>query len=313
MQRILHRAYFNLNYKTAFGSKTAFVNHFSKQFPRKDIIKWIEKQKTINEYASYKKKTYKHQFFLCNSVYSTLLCDLMDVQKHAKYNKGVRFVLIICDCLSRYTWAIPLKTKRPSEVTEKFKQLFKRENFKPKVSCAMDYGMEFRGVFATYLKSIGVQPWYSMNPPKISIVERKILDIRRRLAKYCHFNDTKNWLPALEKVIYNLNHTFNRSIQMTPAEVIKDKANEKKAFLTLYSKKLGKMAPDPEFQVGEKVIISRLRSIFEKSYNQNFTSERFIISKVLPRDGQNLFELTDENKEKIRGKFNKLEIIRVSE
>ena len=48
--------------------------------------------------------------------------DLAYVDKLATYNRGVRYLLVAVDCLSRYLRVEPLKTKYAKETTEAFKK-----------------------------------------------------------------------------------------------------------------------------------------------------------------------------------------------
>ena len=51
--------------------------------------------------------------------------DLAYVDKLAKYNRGVRYLLVAVDCLSRYLRVEPLKTKYAKETAEAFKKMIK--------------------------------------------------------------------------------------------------------------------------------------------------------------------------------------------
>ena len=49
--------------------------------------------------------------------------DLIDFSRSSKFNKGVSFVLVVIDVVSRYPWLKPLKTKTGSEVGKAFQEI----------------------------------------------------------------------------------------------------------------------------------------------------------------------------------------------
>ena len=70
--------------------------------------------------------------------------DLAYVDKLAKYNNNVKYLLVAVDCLSRYVRVQPLKTKFSKEVTEAFRKMIK---FKTPKKVWVDKGTEFKGEF----------------------------------------------------------------------------------------------------------------------------------------------------------------------
>ena len=53
--------------------------------------------------------------------------DLAYVDKLAKYNRSVKFLLVAVDCLSRYLRVEPLKTKYATETASAFKKMIKNK------------------------------------------------------------------------------------------------------------------------------------------------------------------------------------------
>ena len=78
----------------------------------------------------------------------------MDMSNLAKYNNGVKYLLLAIDIVSRFVFVQPLKTKTTSEVVKAFKNILK-EGRKPKLVCS-DKGSEFTGsVIERYFKKVG--------------------------------------------------------------------------------------------------------------------------------------------------------------
>ena len=69
-------------------------------------------------------------------------------------------------------------------------------------------------------------------------------------------------------------NTYHRSIKMKPNQVTK--ANKAKVWDTLYSNDIDKRVGF-KFKVGDRVRISKVKRIFDKSYLPNFTEEMFTI------------------------------------
>ena len=68
------------------------------------------------------------------------------MDKPAKYNRNVKYLLVAVDCLSRYLRVEPLKTNYATETASAFKKLIK--NKQPQ-EVWIDDGTEFLGAFKT--------------------------------------------------------------------------------------------------------------------------------------------------------------------
>ena len=62
---------------------------------------------------------------IVNDINEIWSLDLAYVNKLAKYNRGVQYLLVAVNCLSRYLRVEPLKTKYAEETTEAFKKMIK--------------------------------------------------------------------------------------------------------------------------------------------------------------------------------------------
>ena len=58
--------------------------------------------------------------------------DLVEMQKYSKWNKGIKYLLMVIDVFSKYGWIIPLKDKKTESVSTAFDLFLKRvkENLK---------------------------------------------------------------------------------------------------------------------------------------------------------------------------------------
>jgi hypothetical protein len=93
---------------------------------------------------------------------------------------------------------------------------------------------------------------------------------------------------------------------MTPVEGSK-KGNETQVYKNLYSK-VDKTKSVSKFKVGDKVRISKYKSVFDKGYLPNWTTELFTVSKVLNTDPIT-YKIKDYNDEEIEGSFYEQELV----
>jgi IS30 family transposase len=71
------------------------------------------------------------------------VADLVEVQNISKYNKGMRYLLMVIDAFSKYAWVEPIKSKTGRAVTEAFKKILKRARGKKPINVQTDDGKEF--------------------------------------------------------------------------------------------------------------------------------------------------------------------------
>ncbi|XP_035234288.1 uncharacterized protein LOC118206136 [Stegodyphus dumicola] len=125
------------------------------------------------------------------------------------------------------------------------------------------------------------------------------------MRKYFSEMNTYRYIDVIDKLIHSYNHTWHRSIQTEPANV--NKHNEKQVWNQLY-KDLPK--PQPKLKVGDTVRVSKLKMIFEKGYESNWTREIFTIHEILPRNPP-VYRLKDLTGEVIEGTFYEKELQKI--
>ena len=57
-----------------------------------------------------------------------------------------------------------------------------------------------------------------MNEVKANYAGRAIKSLKMKMSKYLYENQTTEWYKTLPDITYSYNHTYHRSIKMTPAE-----------------------------------------------------------------------------------------------
>lgn len=298
MNRLLERHYYNLNYPESYTTKTALEKRFKGEIDKEVIDEWAQSQKTITEYAP-SRKTFLRRPTVAHKKDSVWAIDTAFFIPLAKYNRGYKYLVICVDVLTKYVRGVPLKTKKPSEVVEGFKKLFKKA--KPDIIYA-DSGSEFYASFAKYLKENNIQLWIARNETKSSVAERYILSYKLRAYRYMQHNNTQNWISVFEKILNNMNQSYNSSIKMIPAQCITEE-QQREAFINAYGKKIGFISKPDRLEEGQEVKISHLRVPFKKAFNRNFSETPYTLIKKYPKENQSVYILKAADGEVIEGKF----------
>ena len=71
------------------------------------------------------------------------VANLVEIQNISKYNKGMRYLLMVIDAFSKYAWVEPIKTKMGKAVTEAFEKILKGAKGRKPINVQTDDGKEF--------------------------------------------------------------------------------------------------------------------------------------------------------------------------
>ena len=78
--------------------------------------------------------------------------DLVDMQKLSRWNKGHKYLLTVIDVLSKYAWAVPIKTKSSKEMIRGLEGIRRQASTRRPLHVKTDQGKEFCNT--------GVQAWF---------------------------------------------------------------------------------------------------------------------------------------------------------
>ena len=96
-----------------------------------------------------------------------------------------------------------------------------------------DKGQEFNAkVVRKLMEKRDIMYFPTQNETKASVSERAIKTIKTKLYRYFTHKDEYSYLPILQSKSYSYNHTYHRTIGMTPAYV--EDNNEEEARLSTY-------------------------------------------------------------------------------
>lgn len=113
----------------------------------------------------------------------------------------------------------------------------------------------------------------------------------------------------MQELVENYNNSIHRTINMKPKDV--DKNNEERLLKTVYKTMPGILpVKRSKFKLNDHVRISKHKSIFEKGYTPNWTTEIFKIYKVQPTH-PTTYLLLDYKGSNIKGAFYDQELQKV--
>ena len=143
-----------------------------KQIPwlkREEVKEFLQTQYSYTSHRPARRKFLKRKVVATN-INDVYQMDLVDMQKFAEFNNGVKYILTVIDCFSRYAFAVPLKSKKPKEIIEAMTTVFKEYGIPLKIFT--DKGTEFLNKdVEAFLKELNICQWYSNNPGKAVMAE----------------------------------------------------------------------------------------------------------------------------------------------
>ena len=311
---VLKRSYFNPKHPIAFAGVEKIYQWFKKngyKLSRHKIENWLLKQEDVAVHKQPRRHFVKRRVI---SPYPGYMVDtdLADYSLYAKQNDGFKYFLLCIDVFTRFVWVWALRTKTSKEMIEAFKSI-------KDMTCEhlrSDKGKEYTsGLIEKWFKDKGIKHYVTQNETKANYSERAIKTIKKKIARYMSLKQTHRWIDILEDVVYSYNHSYHRSIQMSPADVTKKDVN-----------RLWKLQYEPKnrikkehrirtkhvfkFKVGDLVRVSALKRTFEREYDEKFTRELFVVTKRQISQGVNVYTLKDYAGEEITGTFYQQELVK---
>ena len=196
--------------------------------------------------------------------------DLAFVDKLASQNKGVKYLLVAVDVLSRFVRVQTMKTKYAKDTLQAFKKMIFPKNTSEKLW--VDKGTDVGGTFKNFCKEKSIEVYSTMSETKAAFAERAIQSLKHIIYRYIEDHGEKFIFKP--QFVSTMNCRINRSIGKSPRDV------KNTDFLSiLYNKPLTKYRK-LKFKVGDRVRISKNDIPFRKGYKPQFTDEIFKFSAV---------------------------------
>ena len=195
----------------------------------------VEKDKikvVIDEiYSNPPKENYPTNEIVSNHIDEKWSIDLMDMSDYKISNKGFKYIFIIIDKFSKYTWCAPSRDNFGETIKNEFSKILSTSKRKP-IKIESGRGKDFYiSVFQNLLKVNNIHHSSSYCDKGPSIAERVLRTSRNLLKKPVFGKRKANWIIELPSVTKSYNNTIHHSIEMTLIEASR-KMNENTVFST---------------------------------------------------------------------------------
>ena len=225
-------------------------------------------------------------------------CDLVDMQKYSRVNKGYKYIFTNIDIFSKYSWSFPLKTKTIKEIKFCFQKIFKER--KPSYIWSDQESFFFSKEMLQFFKDNNVKIYYTNSHLKAVIIERFNRSLRDLMMKEFVKNNYTVWYNILPDLLKTYNNRYHQTIKMKPKNV--NKLNEKHIKNTVYNYDITNKKP--KFKINDLVRISlKRRALFDKPTGNITWSEQLYKIYKINKSNVITYQLKDMNNEIIKGQF----------
>lgn len=226
--------------------------------------------------------------------------DLVEMIPYAKENKGMKYILTMINCFTKFAFAIPLKNKTGLETAKALEPILAKNKMK---HFQTDNGKEW---FNTHVQKLvekyKINHYTTYSDLKASIVERFNRTLKQNMWKEFTAQGSYKWLGLLGTLVNTYNNTVHRTINMKPKDV---KQKHVKLILLRINRKQATLPG--KLKVGDQVRISKYKKTFKKGYLPNWTNEIFTVYAVKPTRPVT-YILKDVKGETLKGGFYEQEL-----
>ena len=146
-------------------------------------------QQLANELQKLITRNFSKRTVISNGIDKIWAADLVEMQTFSKWNKGVKYLLMVIDVFSKYAWIKPLKDKKTETVRKAFDDIFKSNKRKPKLLWTDKGSKIISKHFKEFFKRKGIQLYHTENEEKSSVVERWNKTTKKRMWKMFSVNN----------------------------------------------------------------------------------------------------------------------------
>jgi len=304
---LLKKLYYSPKSAGSFGGVAKLWREAVKQDPEirlVDVDNWLRDQDTYTMFRQAKRR-FPRLKILVDRIDEQWQADLMDMTWFMKDNDGVRYLLVVVDVFSRYSWVRCLKNKDGKTVSSAFENILS-EGRKPE-KLQTDQGKEFlNSHFKAILERNNIHHFTSTDDQiKCAIVERLNRTLRTRIYRYVFANDSNRYIDVIEEIVDGYNKSFHRSLKMAPSEISDNNQPEKRIE---QQKKL-----KTPLKKGDFIRIQRKKGHWEKGATSNWTREIFRIRQVKRTPTTFIYRIEDLLGEPITSVHYPAEVMKVTE
>lgn len=236
----------------------------------------MSKLDVVNELHKQVRKKFPRRRVIQKGIDDTWQIDLVEMIPYAKFNKQYKYLLTVIDIFSKYAFAMPVKSKSGTDVTDAMKKIFSNSKRVPK-NIHSDQGKEFfNSKFKELMNKNKINHYHTFTDLKASICERFNRTLKNKMWKMFSFNGNYKWITFLDKLVEKYNNTRHSTIKEKPVNVTSK--NEKHLLKTVYNHP--KIFLNGKFNINDFVRITKYKGVFAKGYEPNWSTEIFKIYKI---------------------------------
>ena len=142
-----------INRKQRFGMGNNFTMNDLSDELNKPVINKFERKKVAVNYI--------------DEIHS---CDLVDMSKYSRMNKGYKYIFTNIDIFSKYAWSFQLKTKTIKEIKSCFQKIFKER--KPSYIWSDQGSAFFSKEMLKFFEDHNIKIYYTHSNLKAVVIER---------------------------------------------------------------------------------------------------------------------------------------------
>jgi Integrase core domain/Chromo (CHRromatin Organisation MOdifier) domain len=285
MDSVLRKIYYDVHNPAGYSSAQKLLAAARLILPSltlRQVQEWLSSQLTYTLHKPARRRFTRNRI-LVGQYNEQWQADLVDMQEFSRANNGYKYILTVIDLLSKFAYAVPLKSKSGPIVKDAFVKLFALN--KPQ-KLQTDKGTEFKNKYLQpYLKSQFVDFFTTKNSDiKCAVVERFNRTLKGRMFKYFTARGTRRYVDVLDDLVDAYNKSKHRTTKMRPCDV--NKRNEKVVFRNTYGvdtvmEMLVQREQKPRVKIGDTVRLKYDYNPFDKGYYPNWTDELYTVVKVI--------------------------------
>lgn len=243
-------------------------------------------------------------------------------------SKG-RYFLVAKDVFSHRFFVEPVSNKSAQQAVAAFKRML--DKLKPPhsvpLSVQVDAGTEFLGPFRRFLRKRNIHLVHARGVSKARMAERAIRSLKRVIIPFIESNPRHSWAEVLEQVANSLNKRYDRSIGMSPDDVVqrwrevqaRNMARDVQLPFKEYSARQKELQRGGavkeggfEWRIGDAVYVPHARLALEKESDRQFRFQIYYIAHILTERRPYLFRLRDEHGKKVPRLYYAVELRKVT-
>ena len=199
-------AYSAIKSKKVLGLENNFTMEDLSEELNKSVINKFERKKVI-----------------VNHIDEIHSCDLVDMVKYSKVNRGYKYIFTNIDIFSKYAWGFSIKSKKISDIKPCFEKIFKER--KPKYIWSDQQSSFFSKEMLKFFEDNDIKIYHTYSNLKAVVIERFNRSLRELMMKKFVKSNNTVWYNILPELIKTYNNRHHRTIKMKPIDV--NKSNEK--------------------------------------------------------------------------------------